>query len=514
MAERISCYPLELFNMHKQEPLISVKELCLASIYHQTGARPLWVTVDGPDSRAETILQRLRNSLQEGLDPDDYEVDLLASLWTSRQPDDLARLDTQLTFSLVKYIHDISHGQMKLRAADPELFAEAGDEHFDPMLAMAMARSALDIGVYLDGLAPQHYAYHKLREALAYYRERAEVKTWPVIGGGPLIKPGMNDQRLVEIRRRLALTDDSVSFSDEGDLYDEQTVTAVKAFQAQFGLKPDGIIGPRTLAALNLTAAELIRVIRANMIRWHIQDQELGDTYIMVNIAGFFLKAVREQKTEMVMPVIVGKFQHQTPVFSDKIRYLEFNPYWNITPSIAKNEELPALRENSRNLADRHIRLFSSWFDDAVELDSTMIDWSSVSRAQMSRYKLRQDPGPWNALGRVKFVFPNHHSVYLHDTPSHDLFEQTSRSFSHGCIRVSRPLRLAEFALNGQGGWDSKAIDRVIAEGERKIVTLRTPIPVHITYQTAWVDNNGLIHFNGDIYGRDTKLLQTFDARK
>jgi murein L,D-transpeptidase YcbB/YkuD len=131
----------------------------------------------------------------------------------------------------------------------------------------------------------------------------------------------------------------------------------------------------------------------------------------------------------------------------------------------------------------------------------------------MSRYKLRQDPGPLNALGRVKFVFPNHHSVYLHDTPSHDLFMQTSRSFSHGCIRVSRPLDLAEFVLNGKKGWDRDAIDTAVATGERKVVTLEAPLPVHITYQTAWIDNNGIIRFNSDVYGRDTRLLQTFEAR-
>lgn len=513
MAERISCYPLELFNVHQQKPVISVKELCLAAIYHQTGARPLWVTIDGPDSRAEAILDRLRTSLQEGLDPQDYEVDLLSSLWSSRQPADLARLDTQLTFSLVKYIHDISYGQMKLKEADPELFAEAGDELFDPLLATAMARSAAEIGKYLDSLAPQHDAYRRLREALAYYRELAEEQVWPVVGDGPLIRPGMSDSRLPEISRRLEFTGDTLSSSGPADIYDDQLVTAVTSFQVKHGLKPDGIIGPRTRAALNRPPSELVNVIRANMIRWHIQDHELGTTYIMVNIAGFDLKAVREQQTVMEMPVIVGQFQRQTPVFSDNIRYLDFNPFWNIPPSIARNQELPVLQENPRHLVDRHIRLFSSWSDDAAELDSTAIDWSTVSRAQMSRYKLRQDPGPWNALGRVKFVFPNHHSVYLHDTPAHDLFMQASRSFSHGCIRVSRPLDLAEFALNGKKGWDRGAIDTVVAKGERKVVTLVAPIPVHLTYQTAWIDNNGIIRFNDDVYGRDSRLLQTFEAR-
>ncbi|MBE0584000.1 MAG: L,D-transpeptidase family protein, partial [Desulfofustis sp.] len=244
------------------------------------------------------------------------------------------------------------------------------------------------------------------------------------------------------------------------------------------------------------------------------QSHQLGDTYIMVNITSFSLKAVRNNLVVHEMPVIVGKFQHQTPIFSDHIKYLDFNPYWNVTPSIARDEDLPALRLNPDHLVERHVRLFSSWREDAVELDSTAIDWHATSRSQMSNFKLRQDPGPWNALGRVKFVFPNHNSIYLHDTPTQNLFEQTSRSFSHGCIRVSKPLVLAAFCLEEQkGSWTIEAIDKIVATGERKVISLLPSIPIHINYQTAWVDNNEIIHFNSDIYGRDAKLIQAFDTK-
>jgi murein L,D-transpeptidase YcbB/YkuD len=245
------------------------------------------------------------------------------------------------------------------------------------------------------------------------------------------------------------------------------------------------------------------------MARWRWQAHDLGENYIMVNIAGFSLSAVKNGETILEMPVIVGKSQHQTPVFSDTIRYLDFNPFWNITTSIARNEELPALRKNPKHLVERNIRLFSSWQEDAVELDSTAIEWSTVSRAQMSRYKLRQDPGPWNALGRVKFVFPNHHSVYLHDTPTRELFDRSFRSFSHGCIRVSRPLALALFALELEDPlWSSKKIDTIVASGERKVIALSNPLPIHITYQTVWLDNQGIIRFNSDLYNRDARLLE------
>jgi murein L,D-transpeptidase YcbB/YkuD len=401
-----------------------------------------------------------------------------------------------------------------LRKIDPDLFPETGDERFDPLAAIERARSAEDIGSYLDSLVPQYDAYQKLRIALAYYQTFLEKKNWPVIGDGVLIRPGMNDSRLEAVRHRLELTEGGGSSAGPPDVYDDHLVAAVKIFQRKYGLEPDGIIGTNTRTAFNLTPSELINVIRANMIRMHIQAHELGDTYVMVNIAGFTADAVRNHKIAMQMPVIVGKLEHQTPVFSDKISYLDFNPYWHIPTSIAMDEELPALIKNPYHLVDQHIRLFANRLDDAIELDSTKVDWHKISRTQMSRYQLRQDPGPWNALGRVKFVFPNHYSVYMHDTPAQDLFLRSKRSFSHGCIRVSRPLALAEFVLNGQDGWDREALERVAAEGKRKIISLRRPVPIYITYQTAWVDITGSIRFNSDIYGRDAKLLQIFATGK
>ncbi len=514
MTEQIDCYPLEFLDFHKQKPLISVKELCLAAIYQQSGTRPLWVGINGPDHRAEIILNHLQTAYQDGVDPRDYEIELLESLWPSRTPVDLARLDLQLTYSLVKYIHDMSFGQMKFRFSDQELYGEVGNDQFDPLQALEIARTSPDIGAYLDSLAPQHSYYQQLKKVLQYYRGFVQRSDWPAIPAGPLIRPGKKDERLAAIQYRLSLTEDIETTLVEPENYDDNLVAAVQLFQKNNGLKPDGVVGPQTLAMLNRTPAELVDTIRANMARWRWQSHQLGDTYIMVNIAAFSLKAVRNNQVVLEMPVIVGKFQHQTPIISDSIKYLDFNPYWNVPPSIARNEELPALQQNPNYLIDRHVRLFSSWQRDAVELDSTAIDWKSISRSQIAGFKLRQDPGPWNALGRVKFVFPNHNSIYLHDTPTQNLFEQTSRSFSHGCIRVSQPLVLALFCLNQQNSsWTTETIDKIVSTEERKVIILRPPIPIHINYQTVWLDNNEIIHFNSDIYGRDAKLMKAFDAK-
>jgi murein L,D-transpeptidase YcbB/YkuD len=273
------------------------------------------------------------------------------------------------------------------------------------------------------------------------------------------------------------------------------------------GLEVDGIIGKNTIAALNITATEKVDSIRLNLARWRWQDHDLGRQYLLVNIAGFNLKAFQDEKLVFDMPVIVGEQQHQTPVFSDRIKYLDFNPFWNIPTSIAKNEELPALRKNSDHLVKRRVRLFSSWQADAIELDSTAIDWHTVTSSRIAGFKLRQDPGPGNALGKIKFVFPNRYSVYMHDTPGHNLFKRTQRHFSHGCIRISDALALAIFALEAQpDGWSREKIEEIYNQEMRKVVRLSSPIAVHITYQTAWVDSSGIIHFNRDIYLRDAKL--------
>lgn len=509
MLAHLNCYPMELIDFHKQKPLLESKEFCLATIYHEKGAQPLWITSDGPGNKARVIVDFLKRVDEEGLAPTDYEISEILELWQSDRPNDLARLDTLLTYNLVKYIHDMSYGQLKFRTSDPALFAGVGNTHFDPLKALEAARSAVDLTSYLNGLAPSHRYYADLKNALIKIKAVPENSGWVEIQGGPLIKPGNSDPRLPTIRQRLEEEHGLVTEANGKFFYDEELVEAISLFQLRHGLKTDSIIGPQTLAVLNISREEKINIIRANMARWRWQAHELGENYVMVNIAGFSLKAVKNGETILEMPVIVGKSQHQTPVFSDNIRYLDFNPFWNVTTSIARNEELPALQENPNHLVERNIRLFSSWQEDAVELDSTAIDWNNISRAQISRYKLRQDPGPWNALGRVKFVFPNYHSVYLHDTPTRELFNHSFRSFSHGCIRVSRPLALSLFSLEMEDPlWSINKIEAIVTSGERKVIALSDPLPIHITYQTIWLDNQGTIHFNSDLYNRDTRLLE------
>ena len=512
MAQHLICYPVKQISMEYPEITINQEDLCLAMVYQGTGSEPLWVTSNGPTAKAEIVLDYLKNSYRHGLDPNEYQVNKLLELWGSDDAEKLAELDTTLTYSVVKYVHDVSYGQSKPREADPELFAEAGKNDINPLLTVKQILEAENLQQFFEGLPPQHPDYIKLMAALERYRKLAAEGGWPQLDEGPSIRPGDKDQRIATVRQSLSITEDMPGDPQVADpeLYDTALEEAVLRFQRRHGLAADGVIGKQTRAAMNVTAEERVNTIRVNMARWRWQDHDLGTKHILVNIAGFNLKAYNGDATAPVLdiPVIVGEEQHQTPVFSDSIAYLDINPFWNITPSIAENEELPALRKNVDYLAKRHVRLFSSWQADAVELNPYTIDWQTVTKSRMRGFKLRQDPGPWNALGKIKFVFPNKYAVYMHDTPAPNLFKQAQRDFSHGCIRVSDPLALAIFVLDSQdGGWAKEKVMELYNQDNRKVIQLSQPVPVHITYLTSWVDKDGAINFNRDIYGRDEKLF-------
>lgn len=509
MARYLACYPVELVVRNKQLPVISRREVCLSAVYNENGNQPLWVTENGPTTKAEVIWKFLQKAEDEGLDPGDYQVDEIEALWEETTLSALARLDTLITFNAVKYVHDVSHGQIEPYLANPELFEEAGKPDFDPLLLVEVLQNTDDLDRYFEQLPPQNLHYQDLKQGLTMYRELNTDTGWEPIARGKTLRQGDSDPRIPLIRARLAKLAGEISDEHFSEIYDEDLVLAIMRFQELHGLKRDGIIGKNTMAALNTTPAERLEQIKINMARWRWQDDDFDNEYVLVNIADFYLYIYKEEELQLLMPVIVGKFQHQTPVFSDRIKYLEFNPFWNVPTSIAVEEDLPKLRENPNYLVSKNIRLFSSWREDAVELDSTIIDWPLITKSEMAGYRLRQDPGPSNALGQLKFVFPNHHSIYLHDTPAKNLFEEDTRSFSHGCIRVSDPAGLALYMLQRQEeNWDREAVRELIDAGERKVVLLKPSLPIHITYQTAWVDKTGEIHFNTDIYGRDELLKQ------
>lgn len=311
------------------------------------------------------------------------------------------------------------------------------------------------------------------------------------------------------MRARLRASGDITVDSAKPDLYGPALVMAVKRFQNRHGLEPDGVVGKQTVAAMNVPVEERIRQIVLNMERWRWLPEDLGDRYILVNIAGFKLTLVDSGAVWDRMRVAVGKPYRRTPVFSDRIRYLEFNPYWTVPYSIATRDLLPKIKKNPGILKVKGYELLR----DGKSVAPETINWSSLSRKNFP-YTLRQKPGPKNALGRVKFMFPNQFAVYLHDTPGRQVFGHASRAFSSGCIRLARPIDLAEQVLRDTPDWNRERIDAVLETGKRTVVNLAKRLPVHLTYSTAWSGEGGTINFRPDIYGRDKSLHEALFSQK
>ncbi len=314
--------------------------------------------------------------------------------------------------------------------------------------------------------------------------------------------------------RSLAATGDLIAGDGDGDpaLFDEGLERSVKAFQIRHGLEPDGAVGVKTALTLNVPAAERLAQIRANLERWRWVTQDLGEKYILVNVAGFNVEVVEAGRGVLNMPAIVGRAYRQTPEFSGRMTYIEVNPVWNVPPKLAREDILPKAKKDPAYLKKMGFRVLENWTDGAPEIDPEAVDWSQVDAENLT-YRFRQDPGPHNSLGRIKFMFPNKFDVYLHDTPERGLFKRAARDFSSGCIRVEKPLELAEYVLRDDPEWSRERLLAAIEAQETQVVSLRKPLSVHLLYWTAWLAEDGRAQFRQDIYLRDAALYRALEEQ-
>jgi len=337
-----------------------------------------------------------------------------------------------------------------------------------------------------------------------------------MIAEGPSLRPGDTSPRIRNLRKRLVASGD-LPRSSAGDPskganpdsleFDPRLQQAVKHFQNRHGLEADGIVGKATLEALNVSVDRRIEQIRANLERWRWLPEDLGSRHIMVNIAGFDLVFVSNNEVLLQMPVIVGKTYRETPVFTGSMTYLVINPSWYVPSSIAIKDKLPILIKDPYYIERNHMTLYKGWGSDRMEIDPFSVNWKRVDPNKFP-YRLVQKPGPKNALGKIKFMFPNPHNVYLHDTSEPSLFDRVNRTFSSGCIRVGKPFALANLVLENNSRMNPSAIQSAFEQTEQKTVTLLNPIPVHILYWTAWADADGVVQFRKDIYNRDDELIK------
>ncbi len=450
--------------------------------------------------RMTVFIQRLANAAADGLNPDDYPVDGLIELSESVNPSDVMRAaQTELFFSafFVNYAADLKIGRVTPQKVDPRLFRNR--KSIDALRVLAELKKQNEPAKFLSAFESRNPHYRALKKMLALYRGMASYDSWPAVAQGANISPGGSDARIPQVRKLLQLTGDYEGAPSNSPAYDPATVAAMKHFQLRHGLEAKGLIGKQTLIALNVPPSERARQIMLNMERWRWMPENLGDYHFMVNLAAFELQQVQSSSIVERMNVVVGAVATQTPEFSDELEYVEINPTWTVPYSIATKEMLPKLRANPFAYAN----------DFDVFMNGKLASWGTINWAAYGPGKFpftfRQHPGPKNALGRVKFVLPNKHDIYLHDSPAKDKFLQTSRAFSHGCIRLSRPKDLAYTVVGGMAGWPKQKIDAAFAGGRTTQVPLPQHIPVHLIYSTAFFGANG-IEFRPDVYGRDRKL--------
>jgi len=487
--------------------------IVLPQFYEQRAYMPAWSSDRGLlVSQVDALVKAIKNAYLEGLTPADYHLARIeATLQEIRanhavqKPYDsqrLADIDLLLTDAFLIYASHLLAGRVNPETIDALWTASRREADLSQILQQALDNNTIERA--LKNLLPLHAGYARLREKLALYRFVEAEGGWSTIPGGPVLRKGDSDGRVVLLRKRLADVGDlqPTAVIDE-TYFDEELEQALHIFQKRHGLTADGVVGQATLAALNIPVEERVRQILVNMERWRWLPQDLGRRYIIANIANFELEVVENNKEVLSILIIVGKPYRRTPVFSDRMTYLVLNPQWHVPRTIAVKDILPMIKKNSGYLAKNNMTLLRAGSSEAV--DPAAVDWSRVTEINFS-YTLRQASGPDNALGRIKFMFPNKYNVYIHDTPAKELFKKTERGFSSGCIRIERPIDLAEYVLNGDPTWTRKKIVEAINTGKEQTVSLREPIPVHILYWTAWADDTGAIQFRNDIYDRDPVL--------
>jgi murein L,D-transpeptidase YcbB/YkuD len=477
--------------------------------YRSRHFKPLWSNEQGRLDRAYDLLHVIIRARDEGLDPADYHLEQLKKYWDSPGLGESVKLDLLLSAALYRYSNDVYSGRFVASEVDPDWHIK--NENLDTGKLFTDVARQSSISRLLKKLPPRHDGYLALKEQLKQFRELAQQGGWPRFGWGPVLERDVQHDQVVSLRRRLKLTGDLVvdPFPDM-DIYDRWIEEAVMRYQQRHGLEVDGKVGPQTRRSLNITVSERIRQIRINMERWRWLPRQLGKRYVVVNMTGFELYIMENGSAILSMPVIVGKAYRSTPTFSGLISYMEYNPYWTIPKKLVLEDIIPRQLRDSSYLTRKSIKVYRGW-SNPREVDPKSVDWSKIDEERYP-YWFRQEPGPKNALGSIKFLFSNPYAVYLHGTPDKHLFERVVRAFSSGCIRVKDPVRLASFLLNDGTREKEEEVLANIHLGTNQGITLPIAIPIYLVYWTAWVDEDGDMHFRHDIYGRDARLIELFGA--
>jgi len=481
--------------------------------YEPAGYAPAWVHGSQPLPPALALIEQFRDAGKNGLDPEDYDASLweerIRALQGSSSGTAVARFDVALTVSTMRYVSALRIGRINPKHFDFGLSVEHKKYDLAEFLRDRILEAS-DLQAVLDGVEPPFVGYRRTEHALARYIELARTDDggrFPDVNKP--IEPGQSYADVPRLARFLRLLGDlpeNAILPNDSQNYGGPLVDAVKRFQRRHGLDADGRLGSATIKQLNVPLRDRVHQIQLTLERWRLLPAEFSAPPIIVNIPDFRLRALNENNTvAMDMRVVVGKaLRTQTPVFSRDMTYIVLRPYWNVPPSILRGEIVPAIQRDRGYIARKNYEVTTQ---GGEVVTSGEISDEVLAQLRAGKLTVRQKPGPANALGLVKLIFPNEHNVYLHSTPSQSLFSRSRRDFSHGCIRVEKPAELAAWVLSNNPGWTVEKVQQGMQSGKDNVtVTLAKPVPVFIVYGTALTYENGEIHFTDDIYGHDAKL--------
>ncbi len=471
--------------------------------YTKQGYAPVWTNPNAVTELADSIEQAWR----EGMNPQDYHQQQVQGLLAGSLTLDVATRDLLLTDALVRLTYHYALGKL-----DPKDFAATWNfEHplpvVDPVEWLERVSKNGGIAAGLGNLKPSSALYQNLVSALARYREIAANGGWVEVPPGPTLRKGESGLAVAQLRLRLQVEGDLAAGTTVApDVFDAELEQGTIRFQRRHRLDADGVVGRQTVTAMNVTAAQRVDQIRVNLERARVL-QDIPATAVVVDIAGFEVSLFRDGRRLLRSRAQVGRPYRSTPVFRDTIRYVEFNPTWTVPPTILKKDVLPAIRRDPGYLRSRNMQVLTS---TGAVVDPGSINWHEYPQRGFP-YIIRQQPGPDNALGRIKIMFPNEQMVYLHDTPSRNLFNHSERTFSSGCIRVEKIEELVELLLDDPQMWNRAAIDTTIEAGQTRRVSLPKPVSIYLVYWTVQVEDDGEVHFKRDPYSQDGALLQALE---
>lgn len=481
----------------------------LLETYEGHGFLPFWTR----PARIRELMELINDSADHGLIPTDYNIGQLVQVLQQRESTPSAEIDAEadilLTESLLRYGYHRRFGKVEGSKLDPAInFRRESFSKQSPSLTLEQAVESSSLADFIEVVAPTGPVYRHLQQKLDLYRDIAAAGGWLPVPEGPTLRLDDKGARVTAIRRRLAVSGDLGQGSDTGSpVFDQELKGAVMEFQKRHSLDSDGIVGKQSIAAMNVPVEVRVDQLRLSLERLRWVNQEAADTLVAVNIAGFRAFFYKDGELTWQTRAMVGKHYRKTPVFRGDMAYLEFNPTWTIPPGILRNDTLPAIKKNPNYLASKNIRVIDK---NGKFVDPSTVNWNQYSKG--IPYTLRQDPGPNNSLGTVKFIFPNQHFVFLHDTPHRELFSQSERAFSSGCVRIQDPLSLAELVLNDPAKYNRSELEAIVASKKTQRVNLSPKVPVVIVYLTASVDPGGKVRFYKDVYNRDQKVLDALNG--